>query len=99
MSRSRIPLAVLVVLLAGTLAAPSVWGAPRQMRVGAPSDLITRLWGTLTTLWTDAGCWLDPHGCMPTPDTGCKIDPHGVCLPSPDAGCVADPHGGCMSGS
>lgn len=69
-----------ILLLAGTL---TTW---------APLDLLSRFWSTLSALWGENGCTLDPNGrCVTNPgdntssgtttgDSGCTIDPDGRCL-------------------
>lgn len=75
---------------------PPAWGATFERQ----ADLLNRLWGTLTGIWAEAGCIIDPHGgCGATPDEGCILDPHGGCGTSPtparsDEGCIIDPNGG-----
>lgn len=72
MSRSRI-------LLTLALAAPLATH---------PADLVEPLWGSLTAIWAEIGCNIDPHGgCepgqgeepapVPETDIGLGIDPHG----------------------
>ena len=88
MSRSHLVRA----LVLGTtliLAAQSAWAAPRrtQEESGSAWNLATQLWHSITTSWSDAGCWIDPGGCgsvqapAPPPETevGCWIDPNGGC--------------------
>jgi hypothetical protein len=86
MSRSRI---LLTLALAATLATPCAFGAARQERAGPrPVDLASRLWGSLTAIWAEIGCKIDPHGgcepgeseedsVPPETDIGFNIDPHG----------------------
>lgn len=73
----------LVLGFALTLAAQSAWAEPRRHREESGSA-----WNFVTQLWSDVGCWLDPHGACgtaqepaPPPDTevGCWIDPNGSC--------------------
>jgi len=95
MSRSRVSLVILVVLIAAILAAPAAWGAPRQAsRDRLAMDFMARVWHSLATVWLEAGCVIDPHGgCAtgvatpPGGDNGCGIDPHGTC----QAGSTAPP--------
>ncbi len=92
---------ILAFVLAMVLVTPWASAEPR-MDIGS-RDAFTRLWSLLTSLWSEAGCQLDPDGkCAPNlPDAGCEADPNGRCLPeqdpSPtndlDAGCQADPDG------
>ncbi len=71
-------------------------------------DILARLWGTLTAVWTEHGCMIDPYGgcaavAQPTTDEGCNLDPNGGCAavsqPTTGEGCGIDPHGGCLPGS
>jgi hypothetical protein len=74
---------------------------------GELRSVLSRLWNSLTGVWAQTGCGIDPYGgaCLTgtpgSPDEGCTIDPYGRCLPAPttDDGCSADPFGGCRSGS
>lgn len=81
-SRRRIA----VLLLALVLAAPwSLAAEPRFEQREAAWSLFDRLWGALTSLWSENGCTLDPNGkCLggntaPTGDEGCTVDPNGRC--------------------
>lgn len=75
---------------------PPAWGTTFERQ----ADLLNRLWVTLTGIWAEAGCIIDPHGgCGTTPDAGCILDPNGGCGTSPtsarsDEGCIIDPNGG-----
>ena len=97
MSRRYLARMLPVVLVAVALSTPFAWGAPRD--VVRPGNLLYELWGTLTAIWANAGCILDPNGGCTAPgtDEGCIIDPHGRCAATEfiDAGCIADPNGGC----
>ncbi|HEX7183580.1 MAG TPA: hypothetical protein VF756_17225 [Thermoanaerobaculia bacterium] len=82
-------LAALVLSLA--LIAP--WGASAA---GPEPEPAAALWSWLTALWAEAGCRLDPSGCVESQgDNGCRADPNGCTTeePSPDAGCRLDPDG------
>lgn len=97
MSRRYLARMLPVVLVAVALSTSSAWGAPRQSREAArQDDLLSRLWTSLTVLWAQTGCKIDPHGgCTARTDVGCIIDPHGGCTsPGTDEGCILDPHGG-----
>jgi hypothetical protein len=94
-----------VLVLGLLLTAPPSWAGVPGSRHAVP-DVLTRLWGLLTGVWIDAGCIIDPHGCLsqqaPAVDEGCALDPHGcspghasTVLPKPNEGCIIDPHGGC----
>jgi hypothetical protein len=88
MSRSHVIRVLLVLLVVLALAAPSAWAAPRQSRIEiGPLDFLARLWGSLTAIWAESGCWIDPNGgCLddtplpPGTDEGCKLDPNGGCV-------------------
>jgi hypothetical protein len=53
----------------------------------AVPDLFSRGWSFLTSIWTAAGCSVDPYGrcgtsTAPEPilsDIGCSVDPFGLC--------------------
>jgi hypothetical protein len=83
-------------------ALPSVAaGAPRSESAFAegraaagPAYLFDRIWGLLASVWSEAGCSLDPLGRCHTgtasgeddallADAGCTIDPLGRCRPRP----------------
>jgi hypothetical protein len=109
MPRSRLFRSLLVLIVVAPLYATSAWAAPRrELRT---FDILARLWSTVSAIWSDSGCNLNPHGGCAVPPTkeGCKIDPHGRCIseqeedpaqqPSADEGCMIDPHGACAPGS
>ena len=81
-------------------AAPRETSTPaRAAAIGTPWNLLTHLWGSLTSLWEQAGALADPDGksgIRPTTDAGCSADPNGRCLtqPTTDTGATADPSGG-----
>ncbi|HWM90549.1 MAG TPA: hypothetical protein VN493_07255 [Thermoanaerobaculia bacterium] len=86
MSSSSLRRRISVLLLALVLAAPwSLAAEPRFEQRGAAWNLFDRLWGALTSLWSEAGCTLDPSGkCLggnvaPMGDNGCTLDPDGRC--------------------
>jgi hypothetical protein len=98
------------VCVAGPRAAESA--RPAQVLQPARFDLLTQIWNSLRSLWSDEGCNIDPNGrCAPGPapqppasiktDEGCGIDPSGRCLAKPaiqsDTGCGIDPSGLCRS--
>lgn len=106
---------VVLLLVTALLASAPSWAAPWSLKAdfSSPLDLLSRLWGTLTSVWSETGCHIDPHGgcaSSETPpadqvDTGCQIDPNGCPAaqaeqPSADEvdeGCQIDPNGGCRS--
>jgi len=101
-----------ILLIVAALTAPPAWGAPRWLPGEAsPLDIFARIWGSLTAIWSAAGCGIDPHGGCgpgqpPPTDSGSTLDPYGAEQieaasppPTTDAGCIADPHGGCRPGS
>jgi hypothetical protein len=114
MSRSRLAHVLLVLLLATSLGTPA-WAVPGRFSSEIRLfDVLARLWGSLTAVWSESGCKIDPNGGCgtgqpPTTDSGCKIDPHGGCAaaqgeapippPTTDSGCKLDPNGGCAPGS
>jgi hypothetical protein len=82
-----------VLLLGAVLAAPLVSAAsPRALPAPRTADpveaLLTHLWGTLTALWGENGCSLDPYG-------GCSGRTTASPAVTPDSGCTIDPYGGC----
>jgi hypothetical protein len=89
MSRRSVGRVVLVLLLAGALAAPAAWAAPVGPLKASPFDLLAQLWSSLVALWAEEGCGIDPNG-------GCAT---GAPPPSTDIGCGLDPNGGCTPGS
>ena len=115
MSRSRLSRKISALCLALVLCASwSLAAAARQgsmpMRAGSPAaswSALTHFWRSLTSLWAEAGCSLDPDGRCFTgssqlnTDNGCSADPNGRCItvssqPKTDAGCTADPDGRCL---
>jgi len=105
MDRSTSTRLILVVVLTAFLGTLPAWGAPAAPRAGQPLPELHQLWSLLTSLWVEAGCGLDPHGCPgaqggSSVDAGCILDPHGGCAASQESsfaeeGCILDPHGGC----
>jgi len=96
-SSSRRTIAVLVlaaVLLAplAAVAAPRAAVPANRVVASAVGDLLARFWSSLTALWPDGGCSVDPSG---------RCDPHRAVQPpvTPDGGCSLDPNGGCAGGS
>jgi hypothetical protein len=114
MSRSRLVPVLLVLLIAASLCTPA-WAAPgRSSSEIHLFNVLARLWGSLTAVWSEEGCGIDPNGGCgtgqpPTTDSGCKLDPHGGCAaaqggapippPTTDEGCMIDPNGSCTPGS
>ena len=95
-------LLVLCALLASPLAA-----APKFRSESSPAaaadDLFGWLRGAVSSIWSKAGCQIDPFGRCETAKNGCQIDPHGRCLDkvektpvSPKNGCQIDPYGRCI---
>lgn len=99
-----------VLLLSSLLTAPLASAAVRQAQpkaaTSAPSELLSRAWSLLTSLWGEEGCNVDPDGryvtkpvqlAPPHLDTGCTGDPDGRCVNTPhlDTGCHIDPNGRC----
>ena len=87
MSHRRLARILLVFLMTTLLCAPA-WAMPGQSASEARLfDVLARLWGTLTAVWSEHGCKIDPFGAcepvapQPTADHGCMIDPHGICVP------------------
>jgi hypothetical protein len=111
----------ILFLLIAVLATPAAFAAgpradesarPAQVRQPAGFDLLSQLWNSLRSLWSEEGCNIDPDGrCAPAlapqppasikTDEGCGIDPDGRCLSGPatqsDTGCHIDPNGRCRS--
>jgi hypothetical protein len=86
-----------VLLLALTLGAPGAFASPPRATVSVPQggakleNLLGPLRAFLVSLWSRAGCEIDPWGrCLqgartavprpPAPDAGCEIDPLGRCI-------------------
>jgi hypothetical protein len=75
---------------------------PRGLKPDTHSIILERLGSLLMSLWSKAGCKIDPLGnCVASTtstDTGCGIDPLGRCAastPTGDTGCTIDRWGGC----
>ena len=104
-------IAVLALVL--TLVAPWAVAEPRvrhESRTAVElraADLLSTLWSTLRSIWSENGCHLDPDGCAsgqatPEPpsgqgDNGCSLDPDGCAATQGDNGCSLDPNG-CAQG-
>lgn len=98
MASSSLRHKIAVLLLGAVLAAPWVSAAapqaqPAPRTAGGFGAVLGRLWSTLTSLWGDEGCSLDPYGrCAgaggsaassgATLDNGCSPDPYGRCTGS-----------------
>ncbi len=91
-------------LLALALAAPAPAAALPAFDPGA---ILARLRGSLSAIWAEFGCDVDPDGkCRSAPlssppttrPNGCEFDPDGVgCAPVlRDNGCSFDPDGKCL---
>jgi ABC-type sugar transport system substrate-binding protein len=84
-ARSLFLLAVLALLAFAP--APAAAAAPPPPAAFELSKAVAQLWETLTRVWAETGCTLDPDGCSqaqePPPvevdhlDTGCTLDPNG----------------------
>jgi hypothetical protein len=82
-----------VLLLGAVLATPLVSAAspralPAQRTASLFEAVLARLLGTLTSLWGEEGCSLDPYG-------GCTRRSTAIPPVTPDNGCYIDPYGGC----
>jgi hypothetical protein len=113
MTSSSLRRRIAVLLVGAFLLVPCVSAA--GPRGGAePMGFLAQLWSTLTAVWSEAGCSIDPYGCPDgtgapeSPDAGCSMDPNGRCLPgateipptpSQDEGCSMDPNGRCQTGT
>jgi hypothetical protein len=100
-----------VLLLALTLGAPGLASARSTANAAPPraaeqGDLLLQLRALLVSLWSPAGCEIDPFGrCvpgtqavspkLPTADAGCRIDPWGRCAPGTSAPRVPTVNAGC----
>ncbi|HEV7784078.1 MAG TPA: hypothetical protein VGQ28_02010 [Thermoanaerobaculia bacterium] len=97
MSRKSLGRKAALLVLGAALVAP--WSAmaagrsraePRRERTApaAPQGVIALLWGTLTRVWEEEGCSLDPsgltgachqgHPLVGPANNGCSIDPNGA---------------------
>lgn len=94
-------LLVLCALLASPLAAAPKFRS-ESFTTAAADDLFGWLRGALSSIWSKAGCQVDPDGICGTAKNGCQIDPHGRCLDKADTpvntknGCQLDPFGRCL---
>lgn len=94
-------LLVLCALLASPLAAAPKFRSESSITAAA-DDLFGRLRGALSSIWSKAGCQVDPFGRCETSKNGCQIDPFGRCLDkvetpvNPKNGCQLDPFGRCI---
>jgi hypothetical protein len=82
--RRKVILFLLLAIVAGPWASAAGLRSDdvRPAKAAAPaSDLFSRLWSFLTSVWSDTGCMIDPDGhCIaPRTDEGCHIDPDGRC--------------------
>ncbi len=94
-------LLVLCALLASPLAAAPKFRS-ESFTATTADDLFGWLRGTLSSIWSKAGCQIDPFGRCETAKNGCQIDPYGRCLDKADTplntknGCQLDPNGRCI---
>jgi len=89
LSRSLTVLLLVLFLLPVALQAKPRSDAEPQAIVSSAlgvGDILARVWGFLTSVQGDNGCWIDPNGlCGPGPsaattaDNGCRIEPNGLC--------------------
>src|SRR4051812_24797957 len=92
MSRPVLSRALAALLLGAAILAPAISAAPLRphpaplpanLSLGSPWDALAQLWTSLTRLWAEEGCTIDPDGhcknvlLRPTGDNGCSIDPSG----------------------
>jgi hypothetical protein len=107
MIRFNLPRAAALLVLCALLATPLA-AAPKfrseSSTTAAASDLFGWLRGTLSLIWSKAGCQVDPFGRCVTAKNGCQLDPHGRCMDATTstpintkAGCQIDPFGRCIS--
>ena len=96
----------LLLVLAASLqasAAPS-WSRAASHNASVsetPLSLWSLAWRSVQSVWSKAGCSLDPYGrCLPSTlqelENGCSIDPYGHYRGSEKAGCRLDPYGHCL---
>jgi hypothetical protein len=90
----------LVLLFALVLGAPAAFASPARATAPAARQAAERgsifhqLRDFLVSLWSPAGCEIDPWGrCLTAPRNG--VPP----APTADAGCEMDPLGRCLTGS
>ena len=94
-------LLVLCTLLATPLAAAPKFQSD-SFTAAAEGGLFGWLRGTLSWIWSKAGCQVDPDGRCEPAKNGCQIDPYGRCLDKAQPpvntknGCQLDPHGRCI---
>ncbi len=92
---------VLCALLAAPLAAAPNFRS-ESFTTAAQGDLFGWLRGALSSIWSKAGCQVDPFGRCEPAKNGCQIDPYGRCLvkAAPPVntknGCQIDPYGRCI---
>ncbi len=94
-------LLVLCALLASPLAAAPKFRSESSITAAA-DGLFGWLQGALSSIWSKAGCQVDPFGQCGTAKNGCQIDPNGRCLDKAETpvniknGCQIDPYGRCI---
>jgi hypothetical protein len=111
----RATVLVLLGLSLGTSGAYAAAACPevRPQAARSAADRIGSWWNLVMTVWTKAGCVIDPWGrCAVSPASQtpharerCRIDPLGRCVINPatqglnaEEGCAADPWGRCLTG-
>jgi hypothetical protein len=89
---SPLLLAALVAVPAASSAAPRHKGRQETRTAAAapaPLALLERLWSTLTSVWAEEGCHIDPDGrCAPSQGSGLTAPANPGCQSSP-GGCAA----------
>jgi hypothetical protein len=87
---SPLLLVALVAVPAASSAVPRREARPRTAAAAPPPfALLERLWNSLTSLWAEEGCRIDPDGrCVPNQGSGLTVPTNTGCQSDPD-GCSA----------
>lgn len=102
-SRPLVPALVLCFLVLAFLSPPAA-RASSGWDEGGVSSWVGRLWGSLSAVWGEEGCIMDPDGrcrsgAAAEREIGCGIDGNGSCRSGlavdREAGCDIDGNGGC----
>lgn len=92
-SRPLVPVLVLSLVLP-CLSPPSA-GAASWWEQGQASSLFGRLWHSLSAVWGQEGCIMDPNGGCRERSSGAPVE--GRSQITENGGCIMDPDGRCGS--
>ena len=87
---SRLVCGLLVTILSALPLAAAEPAGPAAPRAEGFAAGLSSLWSWLAKIWSENGCYIDPHGSCHASVSGTPSAPDHL-----DGGCYIDPHGGC----